>query len=254
MYGWRARIGLIYPSSGKRDYDYHRMAPQGVSVHFTRVAFSGRGTLRDIGSMSQPEHLVAAARLLADLHPACISWADTSGSFMFGPDGDRRQVKAISDAAGAPASTTSTSCVAACHALGLSKVAVASPYLPEVNDALRTFFDAHGISVVSLQGLGLEDEGEIHRTRPEQVYALGRAAFSQGAEGLFVPCTDFEAVDLIETLERDLRVPVITANQATMWHALRLSGINDHVTGFGKLVAHALPATRGIGDIGTASS
>jgi maleate isomerase len=40
---------------------------------------------------------------------------------------------------------------------------------------------------------------------------------------------------MIETLERDLGKPVISSNQAMMWHALRSAGIREAVPGFGKL-------------------
>jgi maleate isomerase len=238
--GWRARIGLIYPSSGKRDTDFFRLAPPGVSVHVARVPFAGRGTLESIGAMSQTENLLAAARLLSDLRPSCISWADTSGSFMFGADGDAKQVEAIRAATSVPASTTSTACLSAFARLGVSRLVVASPYLSEVNDQLQAFFQAHGLTVVRLLSLELADEWDIHQTPREKVYALARKAYSSGAEGLFIPCTDFEAIDLIEVLEQDLGIPIVTANQATMWHALRLCGIQDRVPHFGALLT--LPA------------
>ena len=79
---------------------------------------------------------------------------------------------------------------------------------------------------------------------------LARDAYTPQAEALFIPCTDFEAIDLIEVLERDLGVPVVTANQATMWHALRLSGVVDALPHFGTLytlpdlAAHTSAAAR----------
>jgi len=72
-YDWRARIGLIYPACGKRDNDFSRLVPDGVSVHVTRVAFSGRVTAEDIGAMAELENLLAAARLLKDVQPSCVS-------------------------------------------------------------------------------------------------------------------------------------------------------------------------------------
>lgn len=240
MDGWRARIGLIYPSSGKRDRDFFRLAPPGVSVHVARVPFAGRGTLHSIGAMSQLANLLAAARLLADLRPTCISWADTSGSFMFGADGDAKQVAAIRAETSTPASTTSTACLAAFARLGVSRLGIASPYLAEVNERLQAFLEAHGVTVVRLRSLELENEWDIHRASPETVYTLAKAAYARDADGLFIPCTDFEAINLIETLEQDVGVPVVTANQATIWHALRLSGIQDHVPDFGTLFALSL--------------
>jgi len=243
-YGWRARIGLIYPSSGKRDQDFGRLVPEGVSVHITRIALSGPADLEHIGRMSETENLVQAARLLADLDPACISWADTSGSFMFGPKGATEQQEAIRAATGVPASTTSTAVLLALRRLRVRRVAVASPYIDEVNRKLVEFLSGHDLEIGRLKSLELSHEGAIHRALPEAVYRLARAAWFDGADALFIPCTDFEAIDLISPLERDLGRPVITANQATMWHALRLAGIADGVDGFGQLMELDLAPAR----------
>ncbi len=232
---WRARIGLIYPACGKRDNDFSRLVPDGVSVHVTRVAFSGRVTAEDIGAMAELENLLAAARLLKDVQPSCVSWADTSGSFMFGPQCDIKQSEAISAVTGVPGSTTTTAVLAACARLGVSRLAIASPYVAEVNDQLRSFLSARGLVVSGMRSLDLDSEWEIHSVGREAAYRLARDAYTPQAEALFIPCTDFEAIDLIDVLERDLGVPVVTANQATMWHALRLSEVADPLPSFGKL-------------------
>ena len=242
MYGWRARIGMIYPDSGKRDLDCTRMAPEGVSVHFTRVAFSGEGTLADIGAMSETTHLVEAARLLAALDPHSVGWLDTSGSFMFGPKGDRAQTAALAQAAGAPATTTSTATLAAFAALGVGRIAVATPYLAEVNERLVAFMEANGIRIARMCALELAHEREISRASDETVYALARDAMTADAEALFISCTDFASIDLIAILERDLGIPVVTANQATLWHAVRLCGVRDEMPGFGRLLTLDAPA------------
>ena len=41
-----------------------------------------------------------------------------------------------------------------------------------------------------------------------------------------------------EALEEDLQKPVITSNQATFWHTLRLSKIASKVKGFGQLFSY----------------
>jgi maleate isomerase len=241
-YGWRGRIGFIYPDSGRRDYDYIRLMPDGVSAHFARIGFTGQGTLADIGAMSQTPNLVAAAEMLARLKPMCISWADTSGSFMFGADGDARQVEAISEATGLPASTTTTGLLAALSRLGVTRLAVAAPYLREVTDKLVVFLADHGVKVVSLETLAYPLADDISEAPASIVYALARRAFAADAEALFLPCTDFEAINLIEVLEQDLGVPVLTANQVTAWHAIRIAGFEDRIAGFGRLPQLSLRA------------
>ena len=44
-------------------------------------------------------------------------------------------------------------------------------------------------------------------------------------DALFIPCTDTPALDLVPSLELDLDKPVLTANQVTVWHALRTAGV-----------------------------
>jgi maleate isomerase len=41
---------------------------------------------------------------------------------------------------------------------------------------------------------------------------------------------------VIDRLEKALGKPVITSTQATLWHALRLAGIADRLSGFGRLL------------------
>jgi maleate cis-trans isomerase len=41
---------------------------------------------------------------------------------------------------------------------------------------------------------------------------------------------------MIEPLEQDLGKPVITGNQATMWHAMRLAGVQESIAGYGRLL------------------
>jgi maleate cis-trans isomerase len=241
-YGWRGRIGFIYPDSGRRDYDYIRLMPPGISAHIARIPFTGQGTLADIGAMSGTQNLVGAAEMLARLKPACISWADTSGSFMFGPRGDADQVKAMTAATGVPSSTTTTGLLAALRRLGIGRIAVAAPYLREVTDQLVSFLASHNVTVASLETLAYQLADDISTAPPAAVYALARKAFTPSVEALFIPCTDFEAINLIETLEGDLGVPVLTANQVTAWHAIRVAGFADPILGFGKLPKLSLEA------------
>lgn len=242
MYGWRGRIGIIYPCSGMRDDDFFRLAPKGVSVHVTRVSFRSEGTVEAIREMSSTERLVDAARLLAEVRPSCITWADTSGSFLFGHLGDVDQIRSIRQATHVPASTTSTACLAAFRALGITRLAVASPYLDEVNIQMKDFLESRGLSVVSLKALELRRSDDIARASAEAVYDLVRSARVPDANGMFIPCTDFLDIDIIGDLERDFGIPVVAANPATMWHALRLSRISDAVDGFGSLIKMTLPA------------
>ena len=54
-------------------------------------------------------------------------------------------------------------------------------------------------------------------------------------DGVFISCTSLRAAGIIEQAEAALGKPVTASNHALAWHLLRLAGIRDEVTGFGRL-------------------
>jgi len=69
-------------------------------------------------------------------------------------------------------------------------------------------------------------------------YRLAREVYNSnsGADGVFISCTNFRNIEIIENLERDLSKPVVTSIQATVWAALRKVGIHESIGGYGKLL------------------
>jgi maleate isomerase len=46
-------------------------------------------------------------------------------------------------------------------------------------------------------------------------------------------------ITILDALEQDLGKPAVSANSAMMWHALRLAGVRERVSGYGRLLASA---------------
>ena len=63
-----------------------------------------------------------------------------------------------------------------------------------------------------------------------------RAACPREADGVLIAGTGFCCVGILDALERDLQRPVVSANQASLWHCLRLSGVRTPVGGYGNLL------------------
>lgn len=230
----RARIGLIYPADGTLDDEYWRLVPVGVTVHITRVALLSEDmSVESVTAEAESEEIESAAARLSVIRPDVIAYACSSGSFIGGVGFDRRIISRIEEASGAPATTTSTAVVEALRALGVSKVAVATPYAEDINLRLRAFLEGSGIQVVGLKGLQVTRD--IGMIGSESAYRLAIEAHTPGAEAVFISCTAFRTVDILEQLEQDLSKPVVTANQATMWECLRLAGVSPRVKGVGRL-------------------
>ncbi len=127
MYSWQAMIGLILPSlNGIMEPECNAMAPDGVSIHATRLHLPSGPSLEDLKKMA--EGTEGAAELLATAGVNIIAYACTSGSLVGGPGWDQQLISRIEKAASVPATTTSTAVIRACRELGVSKVALATPY------------------------------------------------------------------------------------------------------------------------------
>jgi len=218
-----SRVGILYPSDGVLDRELWSFAPPGVSLHFTRIRFPDEPvTLAMVSGLVDDPDIRLGAERLRQIRPAALAYACTCVSFARGPGGDRPIIEAMEEAAGAPATTTSTALAAACRALGLGRVALAAPYVEEITERLVAFLADAGVAAVSVRTLGLL--GGVARVGPEAVVDLARSADTAEAEAVVVANTNLSTLRAVETLERELGKPVITANQATVWHASRLAG------------------------------
>jgi maleate isomerase len=237
--GWRARIGIIYPASGLADMEYFELCPPGVSVHITRASVPREGsvTLEDMTELAEGKQLEQLAQDLSTVRPNAIAWMCTSGSFSKGPEGDRRLCQILSDHAGCPGITTSTSVVKALKALSIRKAAVATPYEPRINEKLVAYLQHYGITVTRCAGLSLATDWEIGNLDPLRLNDLLRGVDSPEAEGIFLSDTGIVLSPFARSLEQDLGKPVFSANMATMWYALRIAGVKEPEPAWGRLFA-----------------
>ncbi|MDN5698336.1 MAG: hypothetical protein L0G70_10235, partial [Rubrobacter sp.] len=93
----------------------------------------------------------------------------------------------------------------------------------EVSERLSDFLGEAGREVVSGAFLGLT--GSIFRVRRETVMNLALAADHPDAEAVFLSCTNLRTLDVLAEASERLGKPVISANQVTMWAALRAAGL-----------------------------
>ncbi|MBO0792033.1 MAG: decarboxylase, partial [Ktedonobacteraceae bacterium] len=149
------RLGFLYPGYAAED-DYPLLAMkagQGISVQVVHTSL-GEGedahrveVLLDMGALPR---LLEGARVLRDQPVDAVIWSCTSGSFVYGWEGARQQVEAITQATGLPASSTSFAFVDAARALGIRRVAVSATYPEEVSNYFRDFLKAGEIEVVHM--------------------------------------------------------------------------------------------------------
>lgn len=224
---------MIVPSvNNVMEPEFNAMKPEGISIYATRLLLT-EGTVEGLKKMS--EGVEEAARLIADAGVTVIAYGCTSGSLIKGVGWDKKLISTIERITAIPATTTSTAVMEVFKKLGVSKVAVATPYPDEVNQLERKFFEDQGINVVSMKGLGITKKEDMQNTLPETAYKLACEVDTPEAEAVFISCTGFKSLTVIEELEKVLGKYVFSSNTATMWEVLNRLGISNQVRNYGKL-------------------
>lgn len=227
MHGWRGRIGLLVPSSNTtNEPEFSEYAPDGVSVHTARM-YLEETNADELGRMA--DEVGRCATLLATADVDVAAYGCTTGSLVNGPGYDVEIEERLESTVGAPAVATAAAVKRAFDALDIQSVAIATPYIDELNRREVQFLEDAGYDVVDVRGLGLEANTEIGRQSPEHAYREARKLDLDAADGVFVSCTNSRTFEIVERLESDVGKPVVTSNQATLWNVLRKLGVRADV-------------------------
>ncbi len=205
------------------DRELWRWVPDDVSLYVTRLRYAPLPVTVDMAvHVSDADNVVAGAANVLAVSPLVTADACTAGSFVKGMAGEAALVAAM-QAAGAPAAvTTSGSMLAALRHLGVHRVATVTPYTADLTIGLTSYLMEAGLEVVATSGLGLTSN--IWAVPYEETAELVRSTDVPDAEAVVISCTNLPTYDLIARLEAELSKPVVTANQVTMWAALRVAG------------------------------
>lgn len=235
MHWFRGRIGLIIPSSNTtmEPEFWLLFSSNGVSIHSARLHLENV----DAASLRRMARRAAeAAELLATADVDVIVYGCTTGSLVGGIGFDEKITETVRKASGRPAIATATAVINALKQLKAYRVAIATPYIDELNRLEKEFLEGHGFEVVDVKGLGILDNREIGRLPAWRVYRLARSVNTSRADALFLSCTNMPTLSIIDALERDLGIPVISSNTASAWAAARLMGIKPSFTTGGMLL------------------
>ena len=235
FYGWRAKIGLLVVSTDLVcEPAFNNTVPSGVSIHTARMTF--REATPD-ALLKMASHVERAAEDIASAKVDLIVFGCTSGSFLKGAKSWNENItKRIEDATGIPAITTTTAVVEALKTLGMKKLAVVTPYIDAINMKGKEYLEKLGFTMANIVGLQLTDPQKYQSVRPVDVYKFARTADTPEADGMFISCTAFRALEIAELLEREIGKPVVTSNSASIWYALRKVGVDDTIDGYGQLL------------------
>jgi maleate cis-trans isomerase len=237
MMGWRARLGfLVPPGNPTVEPEMSALAPDGVSVHFTRMTAdgpTGTHTGQEERNRRQIASIEPAASLLAMVSPKVIVMAHTATSYTLGRQAEAELTARIEQLTGTRFITAFGSVLEALRHLGVRRVAYATPYSEPMTLRGKAHLESCGIEVASHGQLaGVRN---IYEENTERAYAIARQVDCAEAEAVFLSGVGMPTIAVLQTLEDDLGKPVVSAASAMMWNALRIAQVRHGLRGYGRL-------------------
>lgn len=244
-YGWRARLALLaaHPGPENIPYEFYLMAPDGVTLIVTSIDIvippSARGNPEDLraeyeAAMQRAEKGVAE---LAERHPDAMMQLGMPAIMAQGWGFEEQLRGRMEKLSGAPFVTSVRATIEALQTLGMSRVVILNPF-EGYGKGIPDYVRNAGIDVVGMAALR-ETYHHDFETEPTAVaYRAARTLVKEhkGIDGLWITGASTPCASIIEDLEHDLGIPVVTNWQALIWASLKTVGMDpSEVVGYGKL-------------------
>lgn len=208
------RFGLVALATDMTiEGDAARLMPWGTQLHVTRIAFDNPTTEENLRNTG-PRLRAAADLLVPGVDLAAIGFGCTSASAVLGPG--------IGELVGnrAPLVTPTSAALRGFAALGITRLALMTPYLAATTDLVGDYFQQNGIDVVRRSSMNYADDRDMAVLDADTIVQMAVNSDHPDAQALFMSCTALPAIGLIERIECALGKPVITSNQALFWAML----------------------------------
>ena len=216
-------MGLIVLQSDETiEQDFRRIFGAGPLIYVTRVPTATQVTRDTLQQMA--ETLPAAASLFAEpTEFSVVGYGCTSGTAQIGADNIARLVR---EGCTTPEVTQPVSgLLAACATLNIKRLGFLSPYVEDVSAHLVNVLEANAVACPVFGSFDEACETVVAHISSQSTYdAAVTLAAKGGIDALFLSCTNLRTLDIIEKLEAETGLPVLSSNQVLAWHMAQLSG------------------------------
>src|SRR6516165_2596395 len=163
-------FGMLVPATNTTcEIELCRLGPD-LQVHTARLGKGGNTPF----SPSRDEDVAYQSQLLGAARVEVIALMQTSAS-LFADDYDAVAVRRMTEASGAPSLTSAQAVGRALRALRAARVAMATPYSPEVIARAQRYYQTKfGIAVLASESLGATDSYAIGKMDPATAEAALR--------------------------------------------------------------------------------
>jgi len=235
MRGPRGRIGVVTPTYLDSAEDWFRIVPDGVNVVFATLGVEEHTPKEFDKARAAVEQ---AARGLIKMGVGALLLGGSPLVTLQHGKGAGELAPELEKATGVPTTTGQDAAEIALEALRIKKLLLVTPYKESLNDGMRRRLAARGFEVLCLKTALCPGPDEMARLAPEVPLALAQSAFKEApnADGVYMPNPKWQTLDIIEPLEKEMKIPVVTTTQSSAWWSLRALGIKVARPGYGRLM------------------
>ncbi len=233
------RIGVVSLSTDFNiEADLQQMYPSDIGFFTSRVKNFNPLTMKNLTTMAAGIS-AAADSILPGTKLDAIIYACTSGTVAIGVD----KITALVHEARPGVSVTNpiTAALSAFQCFNARKLSILTPYPEAVNREVAEFFVSQGYEVLNIAGFGFDNDTEMTFISPQDIIAATIANCDPDADLMFISCTALRASQVLDDIECQLNIPVVSSNQVLAWHSLKLVNYPSTVPGFGSLLREHLP-------------
>jgi maleate cis-trans isomerase len=157
---------------------------------------------------------------------------------LYGKAGHERLIEEIGQRTSRPFVTALQAEIESIRLVGGSRVLIASPYPIAQTEKRVTVLAEEGIEVVATNSLDIERNREIAVLEPDVVarQAIDLARANPDGDVIYMPCGSLPAVSVIDRIESETGLPVITCVQAQVHATLSRAGYDQPIQGYGRLL------------------
>ncbi len=232
------RLGMLTPSSNTvlEPLTAAMLADvPDVSAHFARFRVVKISMEADALGQFTTAPMLDAADLLADAHVQSICWNGTSSGWL-GFDTDRALITEIETRTGISACSSVLAMNELFERLGARKLALVTPYLPEIQTRIIENYQRHGFDVVAERHLDDPGNYSFATYSEAQILDMCRAVAAEGPEAIAVFCTNFRGAGVAEVIEAETGIPVLDSVSTALWKSMVVAGADPkRVRGWGRL-------------------
>ncbi len=153
-----------------------------------------------------------------------VGYGCTSASLLIGENKIDRIVK--SQIATQHVTTPLTAVKRGLAALGVKTVGYLAPYVSQISQEMCDDLTENGWQIGSAATFGENRDSIVGNISPNSIIAAVRQMKknNKSLEGIFIACTSLKCSQIINQLESELNIPIISSNSAIAWDMVRLSG------------------------------